>query len=150
MFLLDQDDHLYRLPNATFERMLQDPGDHPIVRFAGARVRMVDMLIELLDRKPICVIWTSFGILTFNTDGCFDPNTFDRHQRARAEHALAPMAVEIGAPMTFVDATTHFVAQGGRWTPSGALARRIVDVALERATYTRLAVSRPRHTPSSR
>ena len=37
-FLLDRDDHLYQLPNSTYERMRQDPGSNPITRFASQRV----------------------------------------------------------------------------------------------------------------
>lgn len=150
MFLLDQDDHLFRLPNSTFERMLHDPGSHPITRFASTRVRMADLLVELLDRQPIRVVRSTFGIFTFNADGCFEPNTFERQQWARAEQALAPMSIEFGSTSTVFDAKTRFVAQGGRWTPSRALACRIGDAALERVTCTRLAVSRSRHAPSSR
>jgi hypothetical protein len=82
MFLLDQDDHLYRLPNSTFERMRQDSGSHPITRFASQRVRMADLLVELLDRQPIRIVRSTYGIFTFNVDGCFDPNTFERQHHA--------------------------------------------------------------------
>jgi hypothetical protein len=150
MFLLDPDDHLYRLPNSTFDRMQHDPGRNPITRFASTRVRMASLLVELLDRQPIRVIRCTFGIFTFNAEGCFEPNTFERQQWARAEQALAPMSIEFGSTTTVVDAKTRFVAQGGRWTPSRALACRICDAALEQVTYTRLAVSRSRPTPSSR
>jgi len=61
VFLLDQDDGLYRMPNATFEQMLRDPTSHRIPRFAGARVRMTDVVVELLDRQPIRVIWITFA-----------------------------------------------------------------------------------------
>ena len=150
MFLLDQDDDLYQLPNSTFGRMLQDPASNPITRFANKRVRMADLLVELLDRQPIRVVSSTYGIFTFNPDGCFDPNTFERQQWALAEHALAPLSIEFGGTSTVIDAKTRFVAQGGRWTPSRALACRIGDAALERVTYTRLTVSRSRHTPSAR
>jgi hypothetical protein len=40
IFLLDQDENLYRLPNTTFEQMLRDPTSHCFPRFAGARMRM--------------------------------------------------------------------------------------------------------------
>ena len=150
MFLLDQDDHLYQLANSTFERMMQDPGSNPITRFASMRVRMASLLVELLDRQPIRVIRCSFGIFTFNAAGCFDPNTFERQQWARAEQALAPLTIEFGGTSTVVDAKTRFVAQGGNWTPSRALARRIGDAALEQVAYKRLVVSRSRPTPSSR
>ena len=149
-FLLDQDDYLFQLPNSTYERMLQDPGSNPITRFASQRVRMADLLVELLDRRPIRLVRSTYGIFTFNADGCFDTNTFERQQWARAEQALAPLSIEFGGTSTVVDAKTRFVAQGGRWTPSRALACRIRDAALERGTYTRLVVSRSRPTPSSR
>jgi len=61
VFLLDQDDGLYRMPNATFEQMLRDPTSHRIPRFAGARVRMTDVVVELLDRQLIRVIWITFA-----------------------------------------------------------------------------------------
>lgn len=149
-FLLDQDDCLYQLPNSTFERMLQNPGSNPIIRFAGQRVRMADLLVELLDRQLIRVVRSTYGIFTFNADGCFEPNTFERQQWARAEQALAPMPIEFGGTSTVVDAKARFVAQGGNWTPSPALAYRIGDAALERGIYIRLVASRSQPTPSLR
>ena len=62
MFLLDQDDRLYRLPNTKFEQMLRDPTNCRITRFAGARVRMTDVAVELAGRKPLCVVRNAFGL----------------------------------------------------------------------------------------
>lgn len=148
MFLLDQDDKLYRLPNSSYEQMLQDPFSSPLTLFASQRVRMADLLVELLNRQPIRIVRSTYGIFTFKADGCFDPNTFERQQWARAEQALAPLSIEVGGTSTVVDAKTRFVAQGGNWTPSPALAYRINDAALERGIYTRLVASRLQPTPS--
>lgn len=149
-FLLDQDDELYQLPNSTYERMLQDPGSNPIPRFADQRVRMALVLVDLQDRRPIRVVLSTYGIFTFNAAGCFEPTTFERQQWARAERALAPLTVEIGGKSNVIDAKTRFVAQGGDWSPSRALARRIDGAALERGTCTRLVVRPSRPVPSSR
>ena len=138
MFLLDQNDSLYRLPNAVFEQMLRDPSSHRFPRFAGARVRMTDVVVELIDRQPIRVVWTTFSILIFDGEGYFDASTFDRHQRARAEMALAPVVAEPERAATVVDGANRFVAQGGRWTPSRTLARRIDEAALGRVKCERL------------
>ena len=136
MFLLDRNDGLYRLPNAKFEQMLRDPTSHRIPRFAGARVRTTDVVVELVDRQPLRVVWTTFSILTFDGEGCFDPSAFDQHQRARAELALALPIVESAA--TVVDAASRFVAQGGRWAPSSAVAGLIDRAALGRVKCPRL------------
>lgn len=138
MFLLDQDDGLYCLPNTKFEQMLRKPTSYRLPRFAGARVRMAEVIVELLDRQPNRVIWSTFGLLTFDDKGCFDPGAFDRHQRARAELALAPLMAELGRAATIVDAASRFIAQGGRWMPSRTLARRIDEAALGRVKCPRL------------
>ena len=137
-FLIDQNEELYRLPGAQFERMLRDPTSHCQPRFAGTRVRMANLVVELLDRQAIRIVWSTFGILTFDGEGYIDPSAFERHQSARAELALAPPPEESGIAEKVVDAASRFVAQGGSWTPSKALARRIDEVALGRVKCVRL------------
>ena len=138
MFLLDQDDGLYRLSSAKFNQMLRDPTSCRLTRFAGARVRMTNVAEELLDRQPIRVVWNTFGFLAFDDEGYFDSGTFDHHQRARAELAWAPLAAEPKGAAIIVDATTRFVAQGGRWKPTRTLQRLIDEAALGRVKCPRL------------
>jgi hypothetical protein len=138
IFLLDQDDRIYRLPNAKFEQMLRDPTSHRIPRFAGARVRMTDVVVELEEREPIRVVRTTFSILTFDGEGCFDASAFGQHQRAHFELAFGPPISESERAPTIVDAASRFVSQGGRWTPSSILARRIDQAALGRVKCPRL------------
>ena len=138
IFLLDQDDTLYRLPNGKFDQILRDPTRCRITHFAGTRVRMTDVAVELIDRQPIRVVWITFGFLAFDDDGYFDLTTFDRHQRARAELALALPTTEPKSEARVVEASNRFVAQGGRWTPSRALRRHIDAAALDQVKCTRL------------
>lgn len=81
MFVLDEKDGLYRLPNTKFDQMLRDPTSHRFPRFAGARVRMLDVVVELRDRQPIRVVWTTFGMLAFDEEGRFEASALERHQR---------------------------------------------------------------------
>ena len=138
MFLLDKADSLYRLPSAKFDQMLRDPTSCRLTRFSGARVRMTDVAVELLDRQPIPVVWITFGFLTFDDEGYFDASVFDLHQRARAELAWALPTKEPKGVGIVVDAASRFVAQGGRWTPSRTLQRLIDAAALEQVKCTRL------------
>lgn len=138
LFVLDQNDDLYRLPNRTFEQMLRGPTGHRFPHFAGSRVRMTDLVVELVDRRPIRIVWTTYSILTFDGEGRFDAKAFDRHQRAHAELALAPLGANADGAATVVDAATRFVDQGGRWAPSRTLARRIEKAALGLVKCARL------------
>ncbi len=138
MFLLDQADALYRLPHKRFDQMLRDPKSYCLQRFAGTRMRVTDVGVQLVNRQPICVVRITFSFVTFDAEGYFDAGGYLRHQFARAEagwerHANAP-----GSNGTVVDASTRFVAQGGLWTPSRSLSRLIDEAALGRGKYTRL------------
>ena len=149
MFLLDQADQLYRLPGTLFERMLREPGGYPIRQFSGARIRMIDMLIQLEQRQPIDVAWMSCHVLTFDESGCLDPSAFERHQRARVDLALAPLTGMSDHSASVVDAATRFVARGGAWTPSPRMMQRLHDVVLGKASCERLSLRRDPLTPPS-
>ena len=99
---------------------------------------MTDVAVELIDRQPIRVVWITFGFLAFDDEGHLDASAFDRHQRARAELVWTLQSTEPKGEGSVVDAAHRFVAQGGRWTPSGALQRHIDAAALEQVKCTRL------------
>ena len=77
MFVLDREDNLYRLPASTFERMLRDPKRYPLPVFAGSRVRMSDVAVELVDKEPVRVVWSTFDILVFDRAGRFDVAAYE-------------------------------------------------------------------------
>jgi len=116
---------MYRLPNATFTRMLDDPHRHGLPRFAGQRVRMADVAVEIINRQPIRVVRTSFSILTFDGQGFLDRAAFERHQYARAELALAPALGPASRGKSLVEDRVKFIEHGGRWEPSNAIMKLI-------------------------
>jgi hypothetical protein len=132
-YLIAEGDRIYRLASAKLDRMLRDPAAHRLPSFAGQRVRMATAVIEFAERKPVCVVRTTFAILTFDGEGRLDVKRFGQQQFALAESALAPaLGGDSDSNGTVVDATSRFVAQGGIWTPSGELTRAIDDVAMGR------------------
>jgi hypothetical protein len=138
-FLLDRDDTLYRLPSATFDRMLRFPKTHRLPRFGGERVRSAEVVVELVNGRPIAVIRCVFSMMTFKRDGTLVSPLRDPHVRARAELALA-FAFDSPDPLASVaDASTRFVARGGQWKPPAALLRRIEQSALGRLKCPRIS-----------
>jgi hypothetical protein len=138
IFLLDQDDGLYRLPRTKFDQMLRDSTCLRFPQFARVRMRMASIVVELVDRRPTRVIWRTFNWLPFDDTGYFDASAFDVHQRAFLELALSPVLGQVRNATDVVDASDRFIAQGGRWKPSTAVARLIDDAALGRVKYQRL------------
>jgi hypothetical protein len=136
-YLLDSEGTLYRLPSAALDRMLQAPNRHRLARFAGQRVRSAEVVVEMVDGRPISVVRSVFNMLTFKRDGTLIPPLRDRHVRARAELALALDSPDPRASVA--EASTRFVARGGQWKPPAALARRIEQTALGRLKCPRVS-----------
>jgi hypothetical protein len=77
-FLIAQDGVLYRLADATFSRMLQNPREHAFAILAGQRVRMASLIVELIGGKPARVVQSTFATLTFDENGHVDLGMFTR------------------------------------------------------------------------
>jgi hypothetical protein len=131
-FLIARDDTLWRLSSTKFDRMLRDPAGHCLPDFAGQRARMASVVVELVARNPMRVVRNTFSILTFDAEGRIDPSRFEKQQFALAESTFAPVFTVFAdeSNKTIVDATSRFIAQGGQWVPSRALARIIDQTAV--------------------
>jgi hypothetical protein len=124
LFLVDENDVLYRLLNAKFDQMLRRPAEHRLPRFAGARVRMASVIVGLEDRKPIRVVRTNYSILSFDKTERFDLTAYEQPLRARMDLAFGALRNETAGSMKVIEAADRFVDRGGRWEPSRAVARR--------------------------
>ena len=136
-FLLDSEDTLYRLPSAALDRMLHNPTRHRLARFAGQRVRSAEVVVELMNGRPLVVLRSVFNMLTFNSDGTLVSPLRDRHVRARVELALALDSPDPGASVA--EASSRFVARGCLWKPPPVLVRRIEQTALGRLKCPRVS-----------
>jgi len=130
LFLLDENDVLYRLSNAKFDEMLRRPAGNRIPRFAEARVRMASVIVRFEDRRPIRVVQTSYSVLPFDKTGRLDVTAYQQPVRARIDLVLSALRNETAASKTVIEAANRFVDRGGRWEPSLALARAIEQSAL--------------------
>ena len=137
-FFVARDGTLYRLANTHFDRMLRDPGSHLLPVLAGQRVRVADVVVELDGRLPVRVAMCNFGLMSFDPEGRIDLDLMRRQQWARAEVALGSVFDELAGEEAVVDATARFVARGGTWRPSKALADAIDEAALGRRKCQRL------------
>jgi hypothetical protein len=138
-FLLGPDDTLYRLANARFARMIDDPERYRLARFAGQRVHMVEAIVELHEGRPRAVLRLVYQMLGFDGAGRLDRDAFLRQNIALAELAVNRA---LGGParkdQAIVDASSRFLAQGGCWQPSPSLERDILRAALGEVTCQRL------------
>ena len=138
-YILGPDDNLYRLASAKFSRMVDDPESHRLERFAGQRVRMAEVTVEVRDRAPCAVVRLVYEMLGFDADGRLDYATFMRQNTALAELAIDPVIPRlVEKEKGVIDAGSRFVARGGSWHPSTALEQEILRAALDETSCKRL------------
>jgi hypothetical protein len=140
MLLIARDDTVWRLSGTTFDRMLRDPASHCLPIFAGQRARMAEVIVELVAGDPVRVVRNTFSILAFDAEGRIDLGGFEKQQFALVESVVSPVfrVFDQSRDQTVVDSTSRFIAQGGRWVPSAALARAIEEAALGQRRCRRL------------
>ena len=138
IFIVGTDETLYRLAGTKFSGMLDDPGNHLMPRFAGQRVRMAEAIVELRDRVPYRVARLIYEILRFDDQGRLDVETFSHQNAALVDVMLERTLTNDTNNTAIIDASSRFVAQGGRWHPSPSLERRVCQAALDEVKYQRL------------
>jgi hypothetical protein len=119
LFLLDEHDQLFRLASKKLLAMLNAPENHKLPRFAGCGVRMADLIIELVERKPKWLRQSDFRVLSFDTAGRLDVQRFGSQQMAHTDIMLG----EVLDPTEFtgsINAANRFLARGGQWAPNHA------------------------------
>jgi hypothetical protein len=130
-FILGPDHTLYRLSSAKFSRMVDDPESYRLERFAGQRVRMAETIVEIRDRVPCAVVRLVYEMLAFDAEGRLDRATFMRQNAALAELTMGRVIPRsVTKESVVVDASSRFVARGGRWQPSPSREREILRAAL--------------------
>ena len=99
---------------------------------------MVEAIVEVHERRPRAVVRLVYGMLGFDEEGRLDRPALIRQNAALAELSMDRVLGQSGMPgETIVDASSRFVAQGGRWQPSPSLEQRILRAALGELTCER-------------
>lgn len=68
-FLITPDDVIRKIGMTHYWNMLGTPNSDCVPEFADQRVRLANLTIELVDRKPVHVINRDFVIVTFDAGG---------------------------------------------------------------------------------
>ena len=98
-FLVDSQGVIVSLSNAVFERLLRSPEQNPMTAFAGQRVKMASITVELKNRKPVQVVLRAYFLVNFDNDGSLDTTLFQAQQFALTELLMSSVVSNgMGAP----------------------------------------------------
>ncbi len=118
------------MKNTTFEGLMREPDLHRMPALAGQRVRMAELIVEVSGRTVLHIVRRVYVVQTFDPLGRVDTERFERQQFALASVAIEGVLAQARRPREVLEAADRFVAHGGRWQPTLALAQRIDAAAL--------------------
>lgn len=127
-YYLDREDRVTRMKSTTFEALMRHPEIHRMPLLAGQRVRMAELIVEVSGRTVLRIVRRVYFVLAFDQDGRADTERFQRQQWALAGIAINGVLAQARNAFDVLDATDHFVAQGGRWRPGPAMAQQIDEM----------------------
>jgi len=94
---------------------------------------MTEILVQLADRRPIQAVRRVYLVVGFAEAGRPYTTRFQNQPWTLAASAPERSFAAPSDDNRVLDATSLFIAQGGRWRPSSELAQNIDDTALGRA-----------------
>jgi hypothetical protein len=142
ILLVDQSDRVYRLGMARFAVTLRNPAQQRLLLFAGQRVRLVNVFVQLRNGKPIRVARMTYHVLNFDGTGCLHVELFRRQEASRYEawfdSRIAALGRSTNAKDGVVDASSRFIMRGSLWVPSRSLQHALRQAALGRIRVPRV------------
>jgi len=120
IFLVHDDDSIERLPVARYERLLRGDPKESFPQYANKWVRYASVALDLVNRKPVEVLYLHYGILWFDTEGRIDIDEQEKEWRLGVE--LIPSLLPENQASRLIDARHKFARKRYddqyRWTPS--------------------------------
>ena len=92
IFFVNDDDSIQRFPLARFERLIERDPNERLPKYAGKRVRYVEVALELEQRKPVGILRILYLILPFDSEGRVDAAEQEKERRLDAK--MAPLFPE--------------------------------------------------------
>ena len=89
VFFVSDDETVCRLPAVRYDRLRRDPSAR-LVEYANQRVRVVEVVVECIDRTPMRLQIHSTFFLSFDATGALDHEQLLRGTRGYVEVAMAP------------------------------------------------------------
>ena len=141
IFLVSDDDEIFRVPNTKFDRMLKGSFAEKVDIFSGKRVRTAEIVVQIENRKPIQVLRAIYYYLHFNKDGILDCDRFLK-DGAIVANAGTPSFLEEKSQGNLINAKKEFAKRQRNhtvwWKPNMQLERNILDASIDEFKCKRL------------
>ncbi len=141
LFFVSDDDEIFRVPYAKFERLMKGSPEKNTERFAGKRVRAAEIIVMIEKRKPTQVLRAIYYYLHFNKKGILDYDRFMKDGRIVGDAGISEIFAEeaqgnvINARQKFAERQRDHTVW---WKPDMQLERNILDASVDEFTCKRV------------
>jgi len=139
--LVSQNNEIFRLSQARFQRMLSSPAHETLPEFAGQRVRAAEVVVELENRRPVRVCRVVFHYLHFDQQGSLNYDRYMKDGVTVMEAGIPDFNLKPNDPKV-LEAQQRFAARRRDhsvwWCPPPHLEEAIMQVALDHSRCRRL------------
>ena len=123
IFVVRDDDTIKRFPLTRFNRILRRDPNERQTQYAGKRIRIASMAVEMIDRKPVAIVKGQYSFLDFDSEGLLDLDERDKRVRLVSD-TLEPIPIK-KASGKVVDAKYKFAKKRYKdqyvWNPTPAI-----------------------------
>ena len=133
IYMVNDDGTLKRFSLARFERLFRRDEKERLPEYAGQRIRYVFAAVDLVNRKPVNLLWLEFNYLTLDSEGRLDEQELRDRRRTGADMSWFPGDKERQDKV--IDAQ-HLFAQRRykakhNWEPTPEIEEAVFDAILE-------------------
>lgn len=129
IFLVNDDDSIQRFPLARFGQLIERNPKECLPRYAGKRVRYVEVALELEQRKPVGILRILYLILPFDSEGRVDAAEQEKERRLGLE-MMSPTLMDRDSKQV-VEARHRFAKRRFdneyRWKPTQEMESAIME-----------------------
>ena len=93
IFFVNDDDSIQRFPLSRFGQLVERNPKECLLKYAGKRVRYVEVALELEQRKPVGILRILYLILPFDSEGRVDAAEQEKERRLGVE-MMSPILVD--------------------------------------------------------
>jgi len=134
--LIDQNDEVLSLDNRLFGKLWANAPEAVFPQFAGCRMRMAELLVQLHHRRAVAVLQVNYSYAHFDGEGRFHKNKALQHAAFKMEAAMGDISRGLlsSETKTVIHASSRFAARRRDhetlWEPTPAIERAIYETAL--------------------
>jgi len=111
--LIDQNDEVLSLDNRLFGKLWANAPEAVFPQFAGCRMRMAKLLVQLHHRRAVAVLQVNYSYAHFDGEGRFHKNKALQHAAFKMEAAMGDISRGLlsSETKTVIHASSRFAAR---------------------------------------